>query len=252
MKRSTLLSIVTLVILFSTTNTASACCLPCLLNPFAWFGCYGCGYGGYGAGYGGYGAGYGGYGAGYGGYGAGYGGGYAPQMPIMNGSPGCNCTSAIPQQHQQALTSVQVPVTRYQAVTQYVPQTTYQTQYRQAAPAGYQNAPVAYAPPYGGGPGYPATSYYNPAPAQTATIYNQAAAPVNSVPTFYGNPTNYQATPNVATPYPAGDIAGDHEYPTQGMLAPINPNTGYGAVPIRRVSYGVTPRSALRYSSVVR
>ncbi|MCP4784977.1 MAG: hypothetical protein GY903_14815 [Fuerstiella sp.] len=251
MKRSTLLSIVTLAMAFSTANTAQACCLPYILNPFAWFGCYGCGYGG--NGYGGYG-GHGGYG--YGAYQSSYGGGYVPQAPIMNypaATPGCNCTSALPQ--QQALTAVQVPITTYRAVTQYVPQTTYRTQYRQAAPLPYQNTPVAYAPSYGGALSYPAASYYNTTPAPAPIVYNQAPAPVNSAPTVYGSPTGsptiYQPTPNVATPHPAGDIAGDHEYPTQGMAAPIIPNAGYGAVPIRRVSYGVTPRSPQRYSNVV-
>ncbi len=253
MKRSTLLSIVTLAIAFSTANTAQACCLPYILNPFAWFGGYGCGYGyGYGgAGYAGAGYGYGGYG--YGGYQPSYGGGYAPQAPIMSypaATPGCNCTSAVPQ--QPALTAVRVPVTTYRAVTQYVPQTTYRTQYRQAAPLGYQNPQVAYAPSYGGGIAYPATSYYNANPAPAATVYNQIPAAVNSAPTVYGSPTIYHAAPNVATPHPAGDIAGDHEYPIQGMVAPVIPNAGNGAVPIRRVSYGVTPQSPQRYSSVLR
>ena len=59
MKRSTLLSAITLIIACTTANAAQACCLPYVLNPFAWFGFYGCGYG-YGApGYAGAGYGYG-------------------------------------------------------------------------------------------------------------------------------------------------------------------------------------------------
>ncbi|MDG2130123.1 MAG: hypothetical protein P8K08_19145 [Fuerstiella sp.] len=253
MKRSTLLSIITLVITCTTANAAHACCLPYILNPFAWFGFYGCGYG-YGApGYAGAGYGYGYPGYGHGGYQPAYGGGYAPQRPIMNyppAAPACNCTSVIPQ--QPALTAVQVPVTTYRAVTQYVPQTTYQTQYRQAPLPGYQNSTALYGPAYGGGVNYPVAGTYNVAPAPAAATYNPATAPVISPPAPYGSPTIYQATPNVATPHPAGDVAGDHEYPIQGMLTPVVPSAQQIAAPIRRVSYGVTPRSPTRYSNVVR
>ncbi|MDG1893688.1 MAG: hypothetical protein P8J37_02150 [Fuerstiella sp.] len=256
MKRSTLLFVATLIIACTTANTANACCLPYILNPFAWFGFYGCGYG-YGApGYAGAGYGYGhpGYGGyGYGGYQPAYRGGYTPQAPIMNyptAAPACNCTSVIPQ--QPALTAVQVPVTTYRAVTQYVPQTTYQTQYRQAAIPAYQNTTAAYAPSFGGGVNYPVAGTYNIAPAPAAAAYAPTTAPVMSSPTVYGNPTIYQATPNVATPHPAGDVAGDHEYPIQGMVAPVIPSAQQNVVPIRRVSYGVTPRSPVRYGSVVR
>jgi hypothetical protein len=247
MKRSTLLSVVTLVIACTTANAAQACCLPHILNPFAWFGFYGCGYGA--PGYAGAGYGY----PGYGGYQPAYGGGYAPQAPIMNypaAAPACNCTSTIPQ--QPALTAVQVPVTTYRAVTQYVPQTTYRTQYRQAAVPVYQNPTAAFAPSYGGGLSYPVTGSYNIAPAPATAAYNSATAPVISNPAVYGSPTIYHATPNVTTPRPAGDVAGDHEYPIQGMLTPVIPSVQQSAVPIRRVSYGVTPRSPTRYSNAVR
>ncbi|MCA9018211.1 MAG: hypothetical protein KDA77_23015, partial [Planctomycetaceae bacterium] len=126
---------------FTTTiglsTPVQACCIPYIpwLDPFAWLGFYGCGWGccGYGGGcgyggYGGYGGGYGGYGGGYA-YGPGYGYGYAPPAygyappaaPVMpyQAAPGCDCTGSV--QPQMQMSAVQVPVTTYRPVTQYVP-----------------------------------------------------------------------------------------------------------------------------------
>ena len=66
MKRSTLITVFTFALAFSSASTAKACCYIPWLDPFAWLGFYGCGYG-CGGGYGGMG---GGYCGGYGGYAA--------------------------------------------------------------------------------------------------------------------------------------------------------------------------------------
>jgi len=266
MKRSTYTMVLAFMLGISTASQASAClCIPYIpwLDPFQWLGFYGCG-GGYGGGGCGYGGCAGGYGGGYApmatpsyGY-----GGYAPAAPMMSypvapATPGCsNCTGALPvPQQQQAMTAVQVPVTTYRAVTQYVPQTTYQTQYRPAAPAvayqpqalgyqqayGYNPAQTAYAAPvYGGGLMNPATAYNAPIP-QTA-MAPQYAAPQ------YANP--YYPSPIAANP--GGDVLGDHEWPTQSAQIPVYQNSHSGGVPARRASYGVPPQSARTFSATVK
>lgn len=274
MKRSTLTTVLAFVLGISTATQASACCL-CIpyipmLDPLAWLGFYGCG-GGYG------GCAQGGYGAGYaGGYAGGYQyaprvqsygyGGFAPQpmaYPMApQGAPGCsNCTGALPVPQQQAMTAVRVPVTTYRAVTQYVPQTTYQTQYR-AAPAasvayqpqvspyqqayGYQPAQTAYATPIYGGVASPTTAYNN---AISAPVYGATATATPN----YGTP--YYSAPTFQPPVissPVGDIAGDHEWSSQSAQIPVIPNSHTGGVPVRQATYGVTPRAARTFTATVK
>lgn len=273
MKRSTVTTILAFVLGISSATQASAClCIPYIpfLDPFAWLGFYGCGGGcGYGGGYGGY-----GYAPAAPSYG--YGGGYAPQSyaypvaPQMN--PGCpNCTGALPVPRQQAMTAVRVPVTTYRAVTQYVPQTTYQTRYQPAAaPAvayqpqvlgynqayGYQPAQTAFAAPIYGGVTSPTTAYNGSIPTQPygATVYSQPTygTPLATAPS-YGTP--YYSAPVTGTPSiasPAGDITGDHEWPTQSAQIPVIPNSHTGTAPVRPATYGVTPRSARTFSATVK
>lgn len=270
MKRSTLTTILAFVLGISTASQASAClCIPYIpfLDPFAWLGFYGCG-GGYGGGCG--------YGGGYSyapqqqsfGY-----GGFAPQpmaYPMMPANPGCStCTGALPVPQQQAMTAVRVPVTTYRAVTQYVPETTYQTQYRPAPAAsvayqpqqfayqsayGYQPTQTAYAAPMYGQMVNPTTAYNNIMPAQTAYAqpnyqsYPEQAYSTPSFETPYYTPPTFQP-PIIASP---GDIGGDHEWSSQSAQIPVIPNSHTGAVPARPISYGVTPRSARTFSSTVR
>lgn len=242
MKRPTLLTLLAFAFSFSAATTAQACVYIPWLDPLAWLGFYGCG-SGCGYGYGGY----GGYAPGccYGGYGGGYSYGYqqpvAPMMsyPVAPAAPACNCTSAV--QPQAQMTAVQVPVTTYRAVTQYVPQTTYQTQYRMT-----QQSAVAYNPV----PAYPTTAYngafMQPAPLPATAYYAPPAAPMYSSPVI-------QAAPSVATPVYSGDIMGDHEFPTQSATAPvIVPNSHTGSVPVHRVSYGVTPQGVRSFPASVR
>ena len=249
MKRTTLLTILTFAMALTSATPAKAC-LPYTpwLDPFAWLGFYGCGYG--------YGYGYGGCCGGYGGYQAPVYSSYAPQAPIMNypvapaPAAGCNCTSALPQ--QQAMTAVRVPVTTYRAVTQYVPQTTYRTQYQPT---------TAYAAPIAGGvtypstayaaPTYPSTTYYGGAPS-TAQSYYDGTIGVQPSSVYPSTPIvtpGIQTTPGVVNPLPTGDIAGDHEYPSQSAVVP---NVRYGVNPIRPASYGVTPQPARTFSAAVR
>lgn len=280
MKRSTFSMILTFVLGISTAGQASAClCLPYIpfLDPFAWLGFYGCG-GGYGGG-----CGAGGYGGGYGGYGyapsAQY--GYAPQQmaypqQMAPVNPGCsNCTGALPVPQQQAMTAVQVPVTTYRAVTQYVPQTTYQTQYRPAPTAsvayqpqaavayqpqqfgyqqayGYQPAQTAYAAPVYGGVMNPTTAYNGMMPAQTAYAQPTYTTQSYATPSFE---TPYYTAPTFQPPViasPAGDVFGDHEWPAQSAQVPVILNSHTGRVPVQPISYGVTPRSARTFNATVK
>jgi hypothetical protein len=261
MKRSLTLSCLTLTILACTTQTASAC-LP-WLDPFAWFGLYGCGYQPQCCNFGcapavnPYPV-------------------YRPQMlpaypapvPVSNAGCDCNGTAMAPVQQFQA---VQVPVTSYRAVTQYVPQTSYQTRYQYAQQLAA---------------GYPVQAYHQPLPQQAMQTYphtNVAIAPSVTYPPSnsggsFSAGTTIQGTypsagiqpapvfpapvihesPNVASPIPAGDIHGDHEFPTQSSYQPMlhAPTaavpTALPTPPIRRVSYGVTPQKAARYRSSVR
>ncbi|MEZ6064078.1 MAG: hypothetical protein R3C19_27345 [Planctomycetaceae bacterium] len=238
MKRTLWISLLTFVVATFSASAAQACCFfPfTLLNPFTW-GC-GCGYG-----YGGY-----GYGMGYGGcgYSAPYAGGYgyapAPQMyapPVYQPQmyapsyapapvqPGCSdCVSMTP---QPQLTAVRVPVTTYRAVTQYVPQTTYQTQYQ------WGQSSMAY------GTGMvPQATYAAPAPTMIGSGY----APTYTTPQI--------ATPYMSAPYPTGDISGDHEYPSTSSLVPTPQTSMNVRVPIQPATYRVAPRTARTYSQSVR
>ena len=267
MKRSITVGILTVFVGLSTASTSQACLYIPWLDPFAWLGFYGCG-GGYGCGaYGG--------GCGYAAPSYGYGyqqqQAYVPQVPVYSApqilnypiapaTPDCNCTSAAPQPQMAA---VRVPVTTYRAVTQYVPQTTYRTQYRPIQPAYAVTQPV-----YGSGlayGGYPATAYgsyvspystaYNTAGLQMPTsntaplsvpggypIAPGVTSPAYSQPAFQGG---------VATPVPAGDINGDHEYPTQSAVAPLRSPYPPQRPQIRPVSYA-RPTAARAYPSAVR
>ena len=262
MKRNVLSTIFAATLALLSAAPANACCLPYIpwLDPFAWLGLYGCGgccgYGGYG-GYG-YGCGngcYGGYGYGMPSYGYGY---QAmpmnyPVAPVAPMSPGCNCTGAVAPQAQ--LTAVQVPVTTYRAVTQYVPQTTYQTQYQYQATSavaygGYAAPTTAMMP----ATTYPTTAAL-PAPSvYSGGVYNSqfAPAPVYTNPGMYSSPMMGQPSMNVASPM-SGDVHGDHEFPPQSAAnPPIYLNSAQQTVPVRRVSYGVTPQAPRTYSAVVR
>ena len=288
MKRSTLTTILAFVLGISSASQASAClCLPYIpfLDPFAWLGFYGCG-GGYNA----CGCGYGG-----GGYGGGYGyapqsqpygyGGFAPQAmsypALQQANAGCSdCTGGLAMPQQQAMTAVRVPVTTYRAVTQYVPETTYQTQYRPAPAAsvayqpqqfayqsayGYQPAQMAYAaPPVYNPMTSPTTAYNSVVPAQTAYAQpNYSGYPTQAYPT-QAYPTQAYSTPSFETPYytaptfqpptiaSPGDVGGDHEWSSQSAQIPAIPNSHAGRVPVRPISYGVTPRAARTFSSTVR
>ena len=262
MRRSIFTAAMTLVILLSNTSTSQACCFLPWLNPLTWFGCgYGCynpcGYGR----------------CGYPGYQA---FGYqqpmyaAPQMmnyPIAPVSPGCGCTSALPQQ-QMSLTAVQVPVTSYRAVTQYVPQTTYQTQYRYAAqPAvaysqqaamfaqpsiayspgatSFEQPTMAYGQPMYGTPGSTYNTATIPMP-DTSGMLQQGVAPVYSAPTVFG------PSQSIATPIYSGDVNGDHEYPSQSAVTPQPIQWYQNRSAIRPASYGVGHESVKTYSGSVR
>lgn len=279
MKRSVALFCMTFAFALSSASPASAC-LP-WLDPLAWFGFYGCGYG-YGC-------------CNYGcqpvanAYPA-----YRPQVlpaypfPHPASGAGCDCHGAVAAPAAQ-MTAVRVPVTTYRAVTQYVPRTTWQTQYQysqqpavayhtgafpQAQPiqAGqvYPNTSVALAPSGGVSTGgasiLPNTVYSAPmtsapmtsAPMTSAPMTSapMTSAPITSAPVY--QPPVLPSQSNLASPVPAGDIHGDHEYPTQSSLhgsVPTHTATVPASLPtppIRRVSYGVTPQKASRYRSSVR
>jgi len=254
----------TLVILLSTATTTQACLYTPWLAPFAWLGFHGCG--GCAGGYQTY------------GYQQPVYSGYqqpmyaAPQMlnyPIAPTASACGCTSALPQ--QQAMTAVQVPVTSYGAVTQYVPQTTYQTQYRYTAqPAmAYAQPSMAYGQPTVAYPqqsmafAQPASNYgahsyettaintpeynYNSMPMQQSSGFS----PTMSAP-IYSPPTIFQPSQSIATPMHSGDINGDHEYPSQSAVSPAPIQWYQNRSSVRPVSYGVTPVSARTYSASVR
>lgn len=247
MKRSTVLTVLTLAMAFSSASTARACCYIPWLDPFAWLGFYGCGYG---------------CGGGYGAWGGGYGGGYAryappvyntyqpqvysgyaaPQMayPVAPASD-CGCTGSAgvgvpqvpmmiqPQAMAPTMQAVQVPVTTYRAVTQYVPQTTYQTQYRYST----QPSTMAYTTPTYSAGVYPGATY------------SAAQAPVYSQPML-------QSAPSIASPAHSGEYMGEVEYPTQSSMAPIIPNSHSGTTPVRAATYGVTPRAARTFPASIR
>lgn len=273
MKRSITVGILTVFVGLSTASSSQACLYIPWLDPFAWLGFYGCG-NGYGCGAGGV-----GYAPSYG-YGYGQQQAYVPQAPvyaapqtlnypIAPASPGCNCTSAAP---QPTMAAVRVPVTTYRAVTQYVPQTTYRTQYR-----AVQQSYAATQPVWGSGlayGGYPATAYGGyTSPYSTAyygSAYSSAALPVPTYNTAALPAAGYPVAPSVAapiyqapgiqggvaTPLPTGDINGDHEYPTQSALVP-RPNPYRPMQPqIRPVSYTrppvPRPSAARAYPSAVR
>ncbi|MCR9199174.1 MAG: hypothetical protein NXI04_11045 [Planctomycetaceae bacterium] len=257
MKRFLTITILTICAGLSTAQSSQACMYIPWLDPFAWMGFYGCGYGGCG------------YNP------CGYGGCnnygvmpqvYAPQAPlyaapqtlnypVTPASPGCNCTSSAP---QPTLTAVQVPVTTYRAVTQYVPQTTYRTQYRTVSPGAvsstygtYPSVPAYTAPrsaysygtaytPYSTAivtPSYAPPTFASPTLAQSYPVQSyptQSYAPPTyasqtfSAPTIpsqvYPSPTPESfSTPSIPTPIASpvpGDIYGDHEYPTQSAVRP--------------------------------
>lgn len=242
-------------------------CLPYIpwLDPFAWMGFYGCGGYGYG-GYGGYGCcntgGYG-YGYGYAPYQAGYSytPRYAPAYTPMTTYPaapvhgsGCNCTGSAPA--QQTLSAVQVPVTSYQPVTQYVPRTSWRTQYQYAPTTAYHGGIQTYsAPPVTAYNTAPVPAYESPIPAQTvysgSTMkpnYGTTPVPFDTTPqTFYP-----QSAP-VLTPgqHPVGDIAGDHEYPSQSAVTPQVPQQRM-IVPVSASRYGVSARPQRSFNASVR
>lgn len=241
------------------------------LDPFAWMGLYGCGYGGCGYNPCGYGGCYNNYGV--------MPQVYAPQAPlyaapqrlnypVAPASPGCNCTGSAP---QPALTAVQVPVTTYRAVTQYVPQTTYRTQYRSVTPGAisstygaYPSFPTYTAPraaysygttytPYSTAmvtPSYATPTFSTPTLAQSYPVQSYTpptyASQTFSAPTIptqvYPSPTptpesfSTPSTPTpIASPVP-GDIYGDHEYPTQSAVRPQPTPRAYTPV-IRQASW---------------
>ena len=259
MKRSILLSALTFSMMMSMAASAQACFYIPWLDPFAWMGMRGCGYTApgcchqpvyrppvYRA--------------------------YAPPVMPYPVAPGCNCNGAAAP--APALSAVRVPVTTYRAVTQYVPQTSYQTQYRYQQPASvaYGNAVPSYIPRTAGiYPGYSAAPVVHASPGTLSPpityggVYPGYPTPqaYPTAPTLVQPPVIQQA-PNVATPVP-GDIYGDHEYPTQSARSaapsvlpatpPVVPATTpqpYATTPIHRVSYGVPPRSARSYPSAVR
>ena len=268
MKRTTQLTVLTFALTFLSATSANACCIPYIpwLDPFAWLGFYGCGgcYGGaaYGAAY---------QQPVYGGYQQPVYNSYAPAMsyPVAP-MPGCNCTGALPQ--QQTMAAVQVPVTTYRAVTQYVPQTTYRTQYQPtttyAQPPQVAAAPSYYPGAYQGGyptaamptGGYPTTAYYPGTPTATQSYYDggivpgtvHPSTPVMSPGMQYSPGMEY--SPGIVYPQPLGDVAGDHEYPSQSAVVPSpRPVQQYRTVnPIRPASYGVTPQPARTFSAAVR
>ena len=264
MKRSTFIAVATLVVSSFVASNAQACFYTPWLDPFAWFGFYG--------------------GHGYGGIGGCGNNCCAPAWrqpvyrpyaaPVMNyqPAPNCNCGAA----PAPALTAVRVPVTTYQPVTQYVPRTSYQTQYRYAPAATAWNTP-AYPAPQTAMPGYPTqsiaaapyTATYGSAPLPQTTysgpvagqpwpqtpIYQQAPV-YQQTPAYQPSPAPVfqppiQAPSNIASPVP-GDIMGDHEYPIQSAHPQPVPLPAAARPQIRRVSYGVTPRSARSYPSSVR
>ena len=255
MRRITQLTVLTFAALLLTTSSVQACCIPYIpwLDPFAWLGFYGCG-GGCGC--------YGGYQQPvYGGYQQPiYSGAYVPQMNYQVAqTPSCGCTAAVAQPQYSA---VQVPVTTYQPVTQYVPRTTYRTEYRPQvasvyAGSGYYSSNIAYspAPVYSGAPVYSASpSYQLPAPTAygtgtPATAYD--ANPGGTVIPSNVYPSNTFLPPAYSQPMPMGDVAGDHEYPSQSAVAPQLYYQHRG-VPVRPASYGVTPQAARTFSAAVR
>lgn len=223
MKRMALYLVAASFLVLSNTKQASACCYIPWLDPLAWLGFYGCGPNPWTSGCG----------SGQCGYQTNYSyaqpsfNSYAPSYPALNyqaapAASDCGCQGASLPQPQ--LTSYQVPVTTYRAVTQYIPQTTYQTRYR------YQQAQVPYAQPtapiaygYSGATtayGYgastlpttvPQSAAYNVAPAATygaAPTYNTAAAYNTTVtgPIYTTPPTNgyngYDANPVPSPNYP--------------------------------------------------
>lgn len=291
MKRTALYFVAASFLLLGNVKQASACFYIPWLDPLAWIGFYGCGPNpwinschtgrcGY-TGYNGF------YQPGFQSYAAPTYSGFAPSYqpaPAASGS-GCGCQGAALPQAQ--LTAVQVPVTTYRAVTQYVPQTSYRTQYRyqQSQVAVSQpSVPIAYGysgttSPYGysAPTAVPQAATYNVAPTTTypsvpATTYQPTPTPTNGYTSYNANrvPTPpHAAQPNLGYPIPAapaapefyqprtfqaplGDVAGDHELRPQAASIPVIPNSYSGRPPVRRATYGAAPRTARRFPSTVR
>lgn len=287
MKRTTLYLVAASFLFLGNVKQATACCYMPWLDPLAWMGFYGCGpnpwlnpCGGQ-CGYGG------GYAANYGYAQPSYASYYTPSYPAINyqaaaPTSDCGCQSAAAPQLQ--LSAYQVPVTTYKAVTQYVPQTTYRTQYRYQQPQvaysqpsppvayGYSGTSTAYgygttAPSYTYGStsiptNVPQSTAYNVAPA---TTYN--SAPTNGYTSYDANPVPTQPTqsypiptaptaPNLYQPRtfqaPMGDVAGDHEVNPQSASVPVIPNSYSGRIPVRRATYSAAPRTTRSFSSSVR
>ncbi|MEP3477949.1 MAG: hypothetical protein ABJZ55_01760 [Fuerstiella sp.] len=237
MKRTALYLVAASFLLLGNAKQASACCYIPWLDPLAWMGFYGCGpnpwMSGCGTGQCGYG---GGYRANYGYAQPSY-NSYVPSYPALNYQAApvasdCGCQGASLSQPQQQLSAYRVPVTTYRAVTQYVPQTTYRTQYRyqqaqvaQAQPTaplayGYSGATTAY------GYGYGASTLPTAVPQSTA--YNVAPAAT------YGTAPTYN-TAAAYTPAAAYNTATVPAYPT----APTNGYTSYDANPVPSPRYPV-------------
>lgn len=234
MKRSPLFAVAVLAVSTLFTPSASACCLLPWLDPLAWVGFYGCGGHGYAPG------------CGYPCCGQSVRAPYAPRVMSYPTAPACNCVGATAP--ATALRVERVPVTTYRAVTSYVPQTTYQTRYRYAPPAV-----AAYSPVYGNP--LPARTMIQPglapSPVTPGTVYAPAPLPYG---TTWGGPAAappIQPVPNLASPVPATDITGDHDVPVQSSV-PVFQSSYTRSAPLRRVSYGVTPRPARAYRSSVR
>lgn len=239
MQRSLCVLLVGISVLVSSASTAKACFPFALLDPFVWLGCpaaqnyYGmncCA---------GYGYGYAGYGCQpymghhFGAYSPGYAAGYAPIQTD------CNCTAA----PHPAFTAVQVPVTSYRPVTQYVPQTTYQTRFQPTYAAQQFTPQISQ-----GFSGYPLTNV-----PQVSQSYNPYSPypPTNVVPS-YTVPANSPPFTGIASPVPNGDITGDHEYPSSSGLMPVAPAPYVNSLRVQPASYRVVPRPARSYSGVVR
>lgn len=235
MQRSLCVLLVGISVLVSSASTAKACFPFALLDPFVWLGCpaaqnyYGmncCA---------GYGYGYAGYGCQpymghhFGAYAPSYTPGYAPMQTD------CNCVAV----QQPAFTPVQVPVTSYRPVTQYVPQITYQTRY-QPTYAAQQFAPQISQ----SFSGHPLTN--TPQIGQSYSPYSPTYVPSHSVP------ANRAPFTGIASPVPGGDITGDHEYPSSSGLMPVAPAPYVNSLRVQPASYRVAPQPARSYSGVVR
>lgn len=266
MPRKFTLQLLASLMLVSTTSTASACCLPPVLNPFVWlFGCgSGCNTGcGYGYGYApqcglaplfcGTGCGYG-----YGECGPVYGAAaatgyntmgtstiYSPSWPTATGNCGCETAGTMP--HQQAYASPPAQATAWAPAPSYG--YNYNppiAQHRIPMPAAAWSPAQAWTP----APGWsaPQQSAWMPAPAPrsaalpTAPMYGPAWEVPPSAPRTFNSAS--------------GDITGDHEaYHAPSYPLPVTPATYRRYAPntqVHPVSYGVRPRPARQYRQAVR